>query len=637
MKRLKRLNYRHIIPDIFLIILSFYASLFLRLDWGGMQAYIPILNRYLLLFIGLKLAALLTLGAYDIIWRYVSASDAVKIVKAIIFATLLVITATFFMDLGKLPRSIFLIDAVLITILLTGIRLLRRTIYDHSAERTIQDLGRRTLIYGAGRNGRTLVHRLTTDSNLGLHVVGFIDDDTRKVGRSINGITVLGTSQELTHLVKYHRVQEIIIAISKPLGSSLRDIIRKSNELQIQPRLITHTTPESSQKTFELFRNVELSDLLNRPPNQIDLSLIKQLIEGKRILITGAGGSIGSELSRQVFTHHPEKLILLDHSEYNLFIIDQQLRTAKGSMVIPILSDLKDKKSIQPVIDTYRPEIVFHAAAYKHVHLCEQNPHSAILNNILGTKNILELCEKAGVETFVQISTDKAVNPAGVMGATKRACELLVTDFARRTGRRYCSVRFGNVLGSSGSLIPLLQKQIKSGEPVTITHQDMKRYFMLTTEAVSLVLTAAQLSNPGDVMILRMGDPIKIVDIAKNLITLMGKKEEQVPVIFTEVRPGEKMFEELYLSGNELKTEHPDILVVPSGGHVSKSINHDVLINRIHKIITHAQLRSKDVVHELINLEKVDLNQKTRSPEPSLGAPGQHHRGEQTPKGLALF
>jgi FlaA1/EpsC-like NDP-sugar epimerase len=290
-------------------------------------------------------------------------------------------------------------------------------------------------------------------------------------------------------------------------------------------------------------------------------------------LVTGAGGSIGSELSRQIARYAPAKLLLLDHSEFNLYEIDRELRPATQSFesVVPLLTDIKDPGALEAIFAKYKPQVVFHAAAYKHVHLVEANVHSAILNNVLGTRN---------AERFVMISTDKAVNPVGAMGSTKRVCELLATQTGIRTGKPYSSVRFGNVLGSSGSLIPLISKQIEEGGPVTLTHPDMTRYFMLIPEAVALVLMSATLSQPGDINVLKMGEPIRIAELAKSLMALMGKSEEEIGIAYTGVRPGEKMYEELYLTGDELTTRHSDILTVPrtSGAGAELAAASDKLI-----------------------------------------------------------
>ncbi|MFY7992621.1 MAG: polysaccharide biosynthesis protein [Bacteriovoracaceae bacterium] len=330
----------------------------------------------------------------------------------------------------------------------------------------------------------------------------------------------------------------------------------------------------TSKKSLENrpFFEPKLEDLLNRPALNVDLSDVKEQLKDKVVLVTGGGGSIGGELCRQILKMRPSKLLILDHSELNLYIIDCELKELNtGVETQVILADIKDLQTMKNIFRTFKPEYVYHAAAYKHVHLVQNNAYSSIINNILGTRNIIDCSLDYNVNTFVMISTDKAVNPSSIMGATKRVCELLVTDAANSSGLRYCSVRFGNVLGSSGSLIPLLKKQVYAGGPITITHPDMTRYFMLIPEAVKLVLKAGQISSPGDVNILKMGEPVKIVDIAKKVISLMGRTEDEIGIKFIGKRPGEKLFEELYLCGNEKQTEHQDIMVLPNGDSVYDS------------------------------------------------------------------
>ncbi|WPU64751.1 UDP-N-acetylglucosamine 4,6-dehydratase family protein [Peredibacter starrii] len=319
--------------------------------------------------------------------------------------------------------------------------------------------------------------------------------------------------------------------------------------------------------------SLDLHKLLNRNPVEVDLGHVEDQLSNSVVLITGAGGSIGSELARQILQMRPKKLLLLDHSEFNLYNIDLELRELTSlSEIISILGDIKDKASLQAIFEKFRPQYIYHAAAYKHVHLVERNPFTAIINNVLGTKHLIDCALNFGVNSFVMVSTDKAVNPISVMGATKRVCEMLITHAAEKSGDRYCSVRFGNVLGSSGSLIPLLEKQILSGGPITITHPEMMRYFMLIEEAVRLVLKAGEISSPGDVNILKMGEPVKVVEMAKKVLQQFGKSEEDVPIVFTQVRPGEKLFEELYLIGDEAPTEHQDILVLPRKNISEESI-----------------------------------------------------------------
>lgn len=612
-KVIRRINPLHIFIDAGLIALSLYMSVFLRVSWNGLMDNLPMVTSYLPLFIALRLSTMFFFGIYNFIWRYISASDVTSLAKSIGFSTICILAMSYMIDMGRLPRSAFLIDTLLVTAFLGGARLAVRLRYENIAgrRRKDQDHGRRTLIYGAGVTGLTLAQHLTSDVESQVSVVGFIDDDPEKVGRRVSGFRVLGNKSDLASIIEKYKVQNLVVAISNVNGEVLRDIVQIAKPYGILPRTLNHT---AFAGTTQPLRDIELRDLLCRPQTSTDLSSVRDMVRGKRVLVTGAGGSIGSELARQILSFDPSRLLLLDHAEYNLYEIDRELRShaSADGVVVPLLIDIKTIKTLRTVMKEYSPEIVFHAAAYKHVHLVESNPYPSILNNVLGTKNLIDVSEEVGVESFVLISTDKAVNPAGIMGATKRVCELMVAAAGERTKKRYCAVRFGNVLGSSGSLIPLLQQQIKNGGPVTVTHKDMTRYFMLIPEAVSLVLKAATIAKPGDINILRMGEPVKILDITRSLIALMGKTEKEIPIVFTGLRPGEKMFEELYLSGNELNTEHPDILVLPKGDAAStasanassQEMDSDQLFASLEKLINAAQIGSKEAIYELNSLVK---------------------------------
>ena len=350
----------------------------------------------------------------------------------------------------------------------------------------------------------------------------------------------------------------------------------------------------------------------------MDLNPVADQLRNMAIMVTGAGGSIGSELCRQILQMRPLKLIILDHSELNLYNIDSELREMGSTVeIVSILADIKELQSLTKIFKKYSPDYVYHAAAYKHVHLVESNPYSSIINNVVGTKNLIDCALSSEVKTFVMVSTDKAVNPLSVMGATKRVCEMLITEAAEKSGRRYCSVRFGNVLGSSGSLIPLLEKQVLSGTPVTITHPEMMRYFMLISEAVKLVLKAGQLSNPGDVYILKMGPPVKVIEMARKVIHLLGKTEKEIPIVFTEIRPGEKLFEELYLVGNETPTEHQDILVLPHRNLDQQNLS---LVPEIIKFAFDENERALELLRTLCSKENFELksNEGSSSERPNL-------------------
>jgi FlaA1/EpsC-like NDP-sugar epimerase len=565
---LGKFSFRHMGFDALLLFFSLYASLYLRLGEAHISQHLSVLNQLAAPFVILKLFTFLALGVYQSMWRYISTFDAIRLAKASLLSMTFMIVLTYLMtEVGYLPRSFFVIDALLSTALLMSARLARRSLFERQMlpSKTQAPLGK-LVIYGAGQNGRLLAQRLLSDPQRDRELLGFIDDDRHKHDKLIHGLPVLGNHAEMENLLVQSGATDLVVAITHPPADLMREIVVLGRKLNVRVQRIAHfDAPRILSQSEALYRQVELKDLLNRPAAQIDVPSVKDLISGKTILVTGAGGSIGSELCRQIARHSPASLLLLDHSEFNLYEIDRELRpkTQDFDSVIPVLVDIKDLKSLENVFKKHRPQVVFHAAAYKHVHLVEANVASSVLNNVQGTWNLLKQCEASGVEKFVMISTDKAVNPVGAMGSTKRVCELLTSEFGQRTRKNYSSVRFGNVLGSSGSLIPVLTEQINAGGPVMLTHPEMNRYFMLIPEAVSLVLMSATLSKPGDINVLKMGEPMMILELAKSLIALMGKSEEEIGIAFTGIRPGEKMFEELYLTGSELETRHPDILTVP--------------------------------------------------------------------------
>lgn len=604
MKFFKKINYRHLIADLILCTVSVYLSLFLRVNMPEAQTFLGDLNRILPLVLLARAAFFIYFETYNIIWRYVSAVDAFRLAKAILLSSLVIISVTYLFKLGFVPRSLFFIDSILLLLMLTGVRISRRLFHEYKDASLLKKFGERTLIYGAGSYGQSILKRLLADTDLKLNVVGFADDDLKKIGKNITGFRVFGGMDELKNIIQNLEIKHIVVGISKPDAVFLTNLVSICSPLGIKPLLFSSGADQGLQPEL---RQIELKDLLRRAPHAIDITSTQEMIKGRRVLVTGSGGSIGSEIARQTLHFSPAKLVLLDHSEFNLYSIDQELQkfSSYQEIIVPALVDVRDTNCLRDIFEKYRPEIVIHAAAYKHVHLVEANPYSAIINNIEGTKNLLKLCEEFHVTNFVLVSTDKAVNPAGVMGASKRVCEILTSEMGFKTGRPYCSVRFGNVLGSSGSLIPLLKKQIADNQPLTITHKEITRYFMLIEEAVSLVLKAASISKPGDINVLKMGEPVKIIDIAESLIKLMGRDPDTVEIKFTGLRPGEKMFEELYISGNELNTSHPDILVLPKGDVLpavaTETFEPSVLISEIIELAGKSDPKAVSQLKFLIN------------------------------------
>ena len=423
------------------------------------------------------------------------------------------------------------------------------------------------LIVGAGEAGYQVLREIKRNPQLGLYPVGFVDDDGVKRKLQIQDTPVLGSVVEIPRLVPAYQVDQVLIAIPTADGRQMRRIVEACRQANVEALTLPGIFELiSGHVEIQRFRPVQVEDLLAREPIRIDTTQVRALLMSKVVLVTGAGGSIGSELCRQIALCNPAAIILMGHGENSIYIIHRELQQSYPALTLhPVIADVRDAARVDAIFARYRPDIVFHAAAHKHVPLMEHNPEEAVMNNVGGTQNLLRVAEMRGVSTFVMISTDKAVNPTSMMGLTKRVSEHLVMEAARRTGRRFVVVRFGNVLGSRGSVVPLFQKQIESGGPVTVTHPDIERYFMTIPEAVQLVLQAATLGSGGETFVLDMGKPVKIADLAQEMIRLAGR-EGQVDVVFTGLRPGEKLFEELFLSDEHYaRTVHKKIFVSQNG------------------------------------------------------------------------
>jgi FlaA1/EpsC-like NDP-sugar epimerase len=550
-----------------LVVLSYYCAFLLRFDFrpGQMDQRSFLLTLPLVLTI--KLLLFQRFGLLRGWWRYVGMSDAVDIVKAALASTAVLYPLLILaIRVPGYPWSALAIDLALTVLLVGGARFAVRA-YTETARQWANQ--KHTLIVGAGRAGSSIVRELNRNPQLELKPVGFVDDDSSKRGIRIDGIKVLGPVQEMSDLIARLGVECVLIAIPSATGAQVERIVSECRackvDFKILPPMRQHI--HGQKVSMKSVRSLRLDDLLQREPVHIDLAGIRREVEGKVLLITGAGGSIGSELARQIATFAPRELLLVDRSENCLFALGLELaRTTPTQKFSPLVADIQDVGAMREIFASHRPEVVFHAAAYKHVPMMERNCFQAVMNNVFGTYNAALLARQFGAETFVMISSDKAVNPTNVMGVTKRVAELIMLGLQdERT--RFVAVRFGNVLGSNGSVIPIFQQQIAEGGPVTVTHPDAKRYFMTIPEAVQLVLQASAMGRGSEIFVLDMGKPIRILDLARDLIRLSGlEPEEDVKIVFTGLRPGEKLFEELMLEGEGVKpTWHPKIRVLDGG------------------------------------------------------------------------
>jgi FlaA1/EpsC-like NDP-sugar epimerase len=576
--------------DIFLTIASVVGAFALRLD-TNFDLYLTAVYWMIAISLVIKLSIYYFFGLYRRLWAYASINELLLIIMAVTTASIavsVIMLSLLLTDLLNFPRMALLIDLLLSLIGIGGFRLSMRIISETrtASAKPHARKANNVLVIGAGDAGALVVREMQRNPQLGLHPVGYLDDDPVKQKHQIHGVPVVGKLNDLGRALNFRRVDEVIIAIPSTGGRIIRmvtDICRlKGIPFRTMPGLYELI---GGKVSVNRLREVDITDLLRRDPTQIQNELVGAVLTGKRILITGAGGSIGQEICRQIARWGPQMLILLGHGENSIFEAMLELQEDFPTLPLqPLIADIRDLPRLESIFNNYRPEVVFHTAAHKHVPLMECNVEEAISNNVIGTRNICHAACMANTERLVLISTDKAVRPANVMGATKRIAEMIVLDTAHRSGRAFSVVRFGNVLGSRGSVVPLFKRQIAHGGPITITHPDMKRYFMTIPEAVHLVLQASAMGQGGEVFLLNMGQQVRILDLAEDLIRLSGLEPgKDIEIAFIGIRPGEKMSEDLWEVGTEYqKTAHPDIFRVeaeesniPSDlSHIVDELNH---------------------------------------------------------------
>lgn len=556
---------RHIlllILDTILINLAVYVMLLLRFDASIPDNFLKAFIKLIPLFAIVTVSFLSGLKLYKRVWEYASIGELTSIVQATIYSMAVIVMIIYVFDLPKLPRSVYIGSWVLMNVFIGASRvwwrLFRGFIFNGPP-----DASRRVLVIGAGDAGAILVKEIQHNPTLKMKVIGIIDDDKDKQGLMLHGVSILGTTKDIVRLCTQMEIEEIIIAIPSASGELIRELVEicrsTTARLKILPGIY-----EGTQDLARNIREVRMEDLLRRKPLDIDLNEISGYITGKSVLITGGGGSIGAELTRQLAGICPNRLIVVDCCENNLFEIELEIgQDYPGVTFFSELVDIRNEERLERVFKQHRPQVVFHAAAYKHVPMMEKNAVEAWENNVIGTFNVSRLSKVYEAETFINISTDKAVNPANVMGTSKRIGELLVKEMGLEGNTRFASVRFGNVLGSRGSVVPIILQQIKKGGPVTVTHPDMRRYFMTIPEAVQLVIQAGALTQGGEIFVLDMGDMIRIDDLARDLIRLSGHQPGQdIKIVYSGIRPGERLYEELFSSPEETTTtKHKRIFV----------------------------------------------------------------------------
>jgi FlaA1/EpsC-like NDP-sugar epimerase len=563
------------IADVSVLTVAFLLAYLPAINIQLGDYYLESALRQLPFVIFIQFSSLFLVGGYSILWRYVSIEDIKVFLKAAAISTALLIAFRFLpllfqFDLWQVPVSVILIDAVLGFGGMLALRVLRRFVYEFGDDKRVfagrkRPVRKAALLVGAGRIGATIAKEVSGRYDAELDIRGFVDDDPRKKGGSVSGIKVLGGTDQLPRFVDELDIKQVVIAIDEAQGKEIRRIVDICGKIPVRTQIVPSLNEIAHGRVaVSRIRDVEIEDLLGRDPVKLDDKNLHDLLTDKTVMVTGAGGSIGSELVRQVIKYKPASILLVERAEFFMFQIERELAAQhKGLNVTPLIADVGDAPRMREIFERFHPEVILHAAAHKHVPLMETNAAEAVRNNIFNTRLLGEIAGEFGAKHFVLISTDKAVNPTSIMGASKRVAEIVVQGLNRKYATNYMAVRFGNVLGSAGSVVPIFREQIAKGEPITVTDPEMTRYFMTIPEASQLVMQAGALGSGGEIFILDMGQPVKILDLAEDMIKLSGLTPyEDIDIVFTGVRKGEKLFEELEITGEDLeRTLHPKIFI----------------------------------------------------------------------------
>jgi FlaA1/EpsC-like NDP-sugar epimerase len=600
--------YAVILTDVFIFIGSLFISYLIRFEFSFTQINIEQIYGLLLWMVPLKFTIFLFIGLYHGMWRYTSVGDFWLLARACFLSTILVMVIVLIINRFEgYSRSVFVADGIITFLMTGGMRIFIRSFYalhGNQMAGIYSSAGTRltrVLIIGAGDAGEKILREIMDNNTLHYQVAGFIDDDAEKQGRTIHGIKVLGNVERLPKILKRESIQQTLIAVPSAKGDQIRRIVDACQKCNISYKILPGIGELiDGRVSVKLLRDISYEDLLGRAPVHLNIKGIRNYLDGKTVLITGCGGSIGSELCRQVVKYQPRNLILLDSSESNLFNIQMEMQNENYCRHCEaILAQVQNENLMNSVFEKYKRDVVFHAAAYKHVPMMEKNPWQAVFNNIIGSRVVMEMAIKHHVDRFVLVSTDKAVRPANVMGTSKRVTELIM-QCQQGNGTRLMAVRFGNVVGSSGSVIPLFRRQIEQGGPVTVTHPEVNRFFMTIPEASQMILQAGAMGEGGEIFILRMGTPVKIADMARDLIRLSGKEPDvDIKIAYTGLREGEKLYEELITVGEDiLSTGHEKVMVLRSNNCFNGAKN--------------PQEARKHLYHALDELTKIALRQDAK-------------------------